>query len=111
MSFIEIWENKKTYDPARERLFTWMLRIVKNAALEVVRSANDTDIKTSADNNYVADKEENDRGQNGSKICDLKEDQVAALDLVYFNGYTFAEAARKLNVPADTLRSMIITAV
>jgi len=113
MSFIEIWENKKAYDPSRERLFTWMLRIAKNAALGVVRSVKaGPDFKTSKDENYVADSDfEIDPGYAGDKMFDLKEDQRTALNLVYFRGYTFAEAARKLNIPAETLRSMVIGAV
>ena len=32
-TFVKIWENGATYDPARGRLFTWMVNIARNLAI------------------------------------------------------------------------------
>jgi RNA polymerase sigma factor (sigma-70 family) len=36
--FINIWRKIETYDPAKGRLFTWMLNIARNASIDTLRS-------------------------------------------------------------------------
>ena len=36
--FIKIWRQIDHYDPSKGRLFTWMLNISRNAAIDTVRS-------------------------------------------------------------------------
>lgn len=37
-TFLRIWERVRHYDPAKGRLFTWMLNIARNLAIDAVRS-------------------------------------------------------------------------
>jgi len=39
-SFIKIWENRDKYNPKAGRLYTWMLKIVKNKTIDIQRSFN-----------------------------------------------------------------------
>ncbi|HRG93075.1 MAG TPA: sigma factor, partial [Chitinophagaceae bacterium] len=36
--FVNIWRKIDLYDPSKGRLFTWMLNIARNAAIDEVRS-------------------------------------------------------------------------
>ena len=38
-SFIKIWQKGPSFDPARGTLFTWMLNIARNTAIDKTRSA------------------------------------------------------------------------
>ncbi len=38
--FISIWRKIDSYDPSKGRLFTWMLNIARNAAIDQTRSKN-----------------------------------------------------------------------
>src|SRR5687767_2820729 len=38
--FVNIWRKIESYDPAKGRLFTWMLNITRNASIDVLRSKN-----------------------------------------------------------------------
>lgn len=37
-SFINIWRRIDLYDPAKGRLFTWMMNVARNAAIDKLRS-------------------------------------------------------------------------
>ncbi len=36
--FVSIWRKIESYDPAKGRLFTWMLNIARNASIDKIRS-------------------------------------------------------------------------
>jgi RNA polymerase sigma-70 factor (ECF subfamily) len=53
-SFIKIWKNIYSYDDSKATIFTWMLNISKNTALDALRKANSRpSIQTDTDNIYV----------------------------------------------------------
>ena len=37
-SFVKIWRKGNTYDPEKAKLFTWLLRITRNTAIDKLRS-------------------------------------------------------------------------
>jgi RNA polymerase sigma factor (sigma-70 family) len=37
-AFVKIWNNFSSYDPSKGRLFTWMLNITRNLAIDTIRS-------------------------------------------------------------------------
>ena len=41
-SFIKIWKNSHTYDQKKAKLFTWILRITRNTAIDLYRKTNKT---------------------------------------------------------------------
>jgi DNA-directed RNA polymerase specialized sigma24 family protein len=39
-TFVKVWRNSATYDASKGRLFTWLLNIARNTAIDVTRSAH-----------------------------------------------------------------------
>ncbi|HET6996021.1 MAG TPA: sigma-70 family RNA polymerase sigma factor [Chitinophagaceae bacterium] len=116
--FINIWTKIDSYDPSKGRLFTWMLNIARNAAIDKLRSkgyrhslknqplSENVDINAGAASYPVI----NDVGLR-KVISQLKEEQRALLDLSYFQGFTHEEIAKAMNIPLGTVKTRIRTAL
>ncbi|HWZ36530.1 MAG TPA: RNA polymerase sigma factor [Mucilaginibacter sp.] len=118
-TFVKIWHSFSSYSGDKGRLFTWMVNIARNLAIDKLRSK---DFK-----NYCKNKElENnvtfiDEQRNtiyktelmGIKelVQTLKPEQESILDLVYFKGYTHVEAADELGIPLGTIKTRLRTAI
>ena len=116
ISFARIWENRKMYDAAKERLFTWMYKIAKMSALKSIYSVNDPHKKYPGNEH---DKVLWAHAKTGITTSDTfisfislapGEQQSMALELVYLKGYTLSQAAGRLNIPVDNLKSLVIRA-
>jgi RNA polymerase sigma factor (sigma-70 family) len=118
-TFVKIWHSFSAYNAEKGRLFTWMVNIARNLAIDKIRSK---DFKNQAKNqdieNNVAviDSERNtDFKPELLGIKDLVEtlnpDQKAILDLVYFKGYTHVEASDELGVPLGTIKTRLRMAI
>ncbi len=116
-AFLKIWKNISSYDPDKGRLFTWMLNIARNSAIDAVRSEKRKpgmdDISENLDRT-----DQNATYQPSPSTLDLKAlvdtlrpERKILLDLVYFQGYTQEEASKELDVPLGTVKSRIRTAL
>lgn len=111
-TFVKIWSAFSTYDENKGRLFTWILNIARNLAIDKIRSKQfrvssithpleDTSTfrMTSSDEikpEHIGVKEMTDK---------LNPDQKVIIDLMYFNGYTQSEVAEELNIPLGTVKT------
>lgn len=112
-SFIKIWRNVENYDHDRGRLFTWMLQITRNTAIDFMRSGPEQKNKktnhlepnspTIEQNNitYLA----TDHLGLNTVIDGLKKEDKQILDLAYFKGFTQQEIANKLAIPLGTVKT------
>jgi RNA polymerase sigma-70 factor (ECF subfamily) len=116
--FVNIWKKIESYDPSKGRLFTWMLNVARNAAIDKVRSKGFRDslknqplsetvdisvgLATSAPINDVGLRK---------VISKLKEEQRVLIDLSYFQGFTHEEIAKVMNIPLGTVKTRIRTAL
>ena len=57
--FVNIWRKIESYDSNKGRLFTWMLNITRNAAIDVLRSKS---YQNSQKNQSISDQNEFDAG-------------------------------------------------
>lgn len=116
--FINIWTKIESYDPAKGRLFTWMLNIARNASIDKIRSRS---FKDSLKNQPISENVDisigsasyasiNDVGLR-KVISGLKEEQRTLLDLSYFKGYTHEEIAKAMNIPLGTVKTRIRSAL
>lgn len=115
--FVKIWNSFESYDPARARLYTWMINIARNHAIDKLRSkAVKTDRNLKNDKEYAAHANPAvmlfTDGIGLQKLIDeLDNEQREIIDILYFKGYTQTEAAEELNIPLGTVKSRVRLAV
>lgn len=117
--FVKIWDKIDFYDPSKGRIYTWMLNLARNRAIDAVRSKSfKKDRKTDTIDNIV-----NPVGNGFSEITEvdhigmevvLKELEPKLLQLVkmmYFEGYTQAEISEELDIPLGTVKTRLRKAI
>lgn len=114
-TFVKIWQNIQAYDSSKGRLYTWMLNVARNQAIDRTRSKDfNTNNKTIelSDNVYNNEKGVNIKMDDvGLKktLSRLPEDLRKLLDLAYFQGYTQEEISKILSIPLGTVKTRIRT--
>ena len=115
--FVNIWRKIDTYDETKGRLFTWMLNIARNAAIDKVRS------KGYRDNQRTQPIAEGESGLAMSSnpmvndvglkkvLTTLNEEYRKLIDLSYFQGFTHEEIAKMMGIPLGTVKTRIRTAI
>ncbi len=111
-SFVKIWRKSDTYDPAKAKLFTWLFRIIRNTAIDKLRSLqtkSDKEIQLDVSNVYKVGVDDIrpeflDVRENLGKI-EQKYQEV--LDALFFQGMTQQEASDELNIPLGTIKSRL----
>jgi len=118
-TFVKIWNSFPTYDASKGKLFTWMLNIARNLAIDKVRSKG---FKNSKKNQNLDDvvhvvDEQQSIGFN-PELIGLKElveklepEYYKLVDLIYFKGYTHVEAAEELEMPLGTVKTRLRAAI
>jgi RNA polymerase sigma-70 factor (ECF subfamily) len=116
--FLKIWNNFASYDAAKGRLYTWMLNIARNLAIDTTRSKHEkikSKIHSTSDNVYENSLAVHDVSHNmiGFKtiLGSLKEEHKQIIDLAYFEGYTQEEIAKKLDMPLGTVKTKVRQAI
>lgn len=119
-TFLKIWRNIGNYDSSKGSIFTWMMNIARNLAIDKVRSADFRDSSQNVsmedkvlyqiDNEYQTAQDVDGIGLN--KVVDkLKPEYKQLIDLVYYQGYTQAEVAEEYGIPLGTVKTRIKAAV
>jgi RNA polymerase sigma factor (sigma-70 family) len=109
---LKVWLSIASYDASRGRLFTWMVRVCCNQAIDAVRSprhrfnsaAQSLDVTgvqrapaaTSFNPEHIGLRE---------LLLHLKPRQREVIDLLYFGGCTQVEAAEQLGIPLATVKT------
>jgi RNA polymerase sigma factor (sigma-70 family) len=115
--FVNIWRKIESYDAAKGRLFTWMLNIARNAAIDEVRSKGYRD---SQKNQPLGENVDIAGNMTGPSINDvglkkvltkLKDELRVLIDMSYFQGFTHEEISKALNIPLGTVKTRIRSAL
>jgi len=117
--FVNIWRKIESYDPSRGRLFTWMLNVARNLAIDMVRSKG---YQNSQKNRSLPENDYFDKAGLATqlsvdniglkKIVDkLKPEHRVLIDLAYFKGYTHEEIAEIESLPLGTVKTRIRNAL
>jgi RNA polymerase sigma-70 factor (ECF subfamily) len=111
-SFLKIWDNFSKYDADKGRLFTWMVRICRNLAIDKIRSSqfkkgNRTEtIPDSVYNSDSLSEELNTSDPGLRKVVSKLDDKTRVLiELLYFKDYTQREVSDALDIPLGTVKS------
>ncbi|QKJ32378.1 RNA polymerase sigma factor [Mucilaginibacter mali] len=118
-TFVKIWQSFSSYSPDKGRLFTWMVNIARNLAIDKVRSKDfrNQNKNQELENTVNLIDEQNNTVYKpellGIKdlVTTLRPEQKSILDLVYFKGYTHVEAADELGIPLGTVKTRLRMAI
>ena len=114
-TFVKIWQSFSSYSTEKGRLFTWMVNIARNLAIDKIRSKDfkNQNKNQEIENNVTSIDSQRNTVYNpelmGVKelVQSLKPDQKSIIDLVYFKGYTHVEAAEELGIPLGTIKTRL----
>ena len=118
-TFVKIWHSFASYSTEKGRLFTWMVNIARNLAIDKIRSKDfkNQNKNQELENNVTFIDEQRNTVYKpellGIKelVETLKPEQKLILDLVYFKGYTHVEAADELGIPLGTIKTRLRMAI
>lgn len=118
-TFVKIWHSFSGYSTEKGRLFTWMVNIARNLAIDKLRSKDfkNQNKNQEIENNVTFIDEQRNTVYKpellGIKelVETLKPEQKLILDLVYFKGYTHVEAADELGIPLGTIKTRLRIAI
>lgn len=111
-TFVNIWRRIDSYDEAKGRLFTWMLNIARNAAIDKTRSRS---FQQSQKQQPLTDGESlhpgikpgiDDYGLR-KLLLKLKSEQRQLIELSYYQGFTHEQIAKALDMPLGTVKTRI----
>jgi RNA polymerase sigma-70 factor (ECF subfamily) len=113
--FIKIWDRFDNYDASKGKLFTWMLNIARNQAIDKTRSKEiSKEQKTSGIENVVSriDSEEYvEQRIEGIGVKDilknLPQEQKFVVEYLYFQGYSQSELAEEFDIPLGTVKTRL----
>jgi DNA-directed RNA polymerase specialized sigma24 family protein len=98
-AFLEIWSNRAAFDPAKERLFSWLLKQARKTVINY---------NTLKQNKTVA----NPQTSSSVHIYDVsKKNELElskkALELVYYNNFSLKDAAGILGINEKEMKVML----
>lgn len=115
-AFVNIWRRIDQYDESKGRLFTWMLNVARNAAIDKTRSKGfqqNSKVQPLMDSDGVYASVKPGVDDYGLKrvLAKLKDEQRLLIDLSYFQGYTHEQIAKALDIPLGTVKTRIRSAL
>lgn len=109
--FLKIWQKIGNYTPEKGALYTWLLNITRNHAIDYLRSKRHKNQRQnqSIDNSVhslasVRKWEPQHIGLN-ELVQKLPQDQQQIIHLAYFQGYTQKEIAEEHDIPLGTVKT------
>jgi RNA polymerase sigma factor (sigma-70 family) len=117
--FLKIWDKIETYDSSKGKLFTWMLNVARNQAIDKTRSKeiskNHKTKSIDAVVNKIDREEYIEQKVDGIGIKEilkkLPEEQRFIVEHLYFKGYSQSELAEEYNIPLGTVKTRLRTAM
>lgn len=115
-AFISIWRSGGKFDAARGSVRSWTLSIVRNRAIDALRSKAGKAPKMTFDDDEIIESrpsaeltdEEAMRHETATEVrgalSQLPDEQSKVIQLAYFGGFSQSEIAGMLNVPLGTVK-------
>ena len=115
-AFISIWRSGARFDRTRGSVRSWMLSIVRNRAIDALRSkAGKAPKLTFDDDEILAARPAEERTEDEAimhetatevrgALTKLPGEQSKVIELAYFGGFSQSEISRMLNLPLGTVK-------
>jgi RNA polymerase sigma-70 factor, ECF subfamily len=115
-AFISIWKSGARFDRARGSVRSWMLSIVRNRAIDALRSRAGKAPKLTFDDDAVLEQRPSEEltddeamrretaGEIRGALGELPGEQSKVIELAYFGGFSQSEISRMLGVPLGTVK-------
>jgi RNA polymerase sigma-70 factor (ECF subfamily) len=115
-AFISVWRSGARFDAARGSVRSWLLSVVRNRAIDFLRSRAGKAPKLTFDDDAAleqrpaAERTEEEAlrretaGELRGAIGKLPGEQSKVIELAYFGGFSHSEIARILNLPMGTVK-------
>ena len=115
-AFLSVWRSGARFDRARGSVRTWLLGVVRNRAIDVLRREAGRAPTVSLELDTVPEQESRfeptdaealrrDAGREvRGALRDLPEDQLKVVQLAYFGGLSHSEIAEVLGMPLGTVK-------
>ena len=118
-AFVKIWNNIGQYDHKKGRLYTWMLNIARNSAIDKLRSKGEimkSKIHAGEDavnvlQNTLKTEQVTDAIGLRKVVAGLKPEYEIIVSLAYFKGYTLDEISKALEIPLGTVKTRMRSAM
>jgi RNA polymerase sigma-70 factor (ECF subfamily) len=114
--FLLVWNSASTYRNARSSVYTWIITMTRNRAVERIRAKGSKRQPTSIDITTMLLDADARKDQPGAPtaaddyrhlilgaMSQLRYEQQEIVALAYFEGYTRAAIAEKLGIPLSTV--------
>ena len=108
---LKVWTNIVSYDAEKGRLFTWMVRVCCNQAIDTMHSPHyrfhrgTKSLEVAGAQQAVAASFNPEHIGLRELTRRLKPRQLEVIDLLYYGGCTQVEAAQELNIPLATVKT------
>lgn len=110
--FVKIWNSIKSFDAKKASLYTWMLNIARNSAIDRIKSKSfQNDLQNQSIPDFVSDgvglstEQNHDFNEVGKMVNTLREDYRILINKAYFGGLTQEEIAEELQIPLGTVKT------
>jgi RNA polymerase sigma-70 factor (ECF subfamily) len=114
-AFLAIWRSGARYDRSRASVRTWLLGVVHNRAIDMLRRTTVHERRRTADEHAAerlaapertdVEAARRDEARSVRTLIDaLPPDQRRVIDLAYFGGFTHEQIASMLDLPLGTVK-------
>ena len=111
--YVRVWKNADKYEE-RGSFKSWISTVAKNVSKDYLKSAGFRNASNTTSDNKQTPEKKVLAGERQSRIIDaieeLKPKLKEAIMLCEIQGYTYEEAAKKMNCPLGTVKSRIYNA-
>jgi RNA polymerase sigma-70 factor (ECF subfamily) len=114
-AFISVWRSGTRYDRAKGSVRSWMLGIVRNRAIDLLRSKTGRTPLDHDDDGVLEQREASERTESEAlrnetaeemrgAIGELPGEQSRVVELAYYGGFSHSEIADMLGIPLGTVK-------
>lgn len=115
---MKIWKNAESFNKSKGSLFTWLVSISRNAAIDQTRTRDfrltkesEHSVELVTISNKASENDQIEQMYLRQLLNQLPETQKKLIDLSYFEGYTHKEISQRLDMPLGTIKTRIRLAI